>query len=201
MRAMQLTCTLLILIVSLLAACVPRAKQPTSTPGRVAPGGQQPTSTPVRVVTVACDELERALAGRLLDDPTTLCEWQVLGQVQDQVQDQVYVWAVCESVNGTIVSAPAAIHISGGHAQRVEAPRDGSLYRPDVLALFPKRCKSPSSRKRSMRVLYWRASRCDSRHSRLPCRGQLRPVSHPHSASSLHRPQTTWCCSRVTTAR
>ncbi len=96
-----------------------------------------PTSVPSAAPTVAAthDELERALASKVHGESSALCEWEVARQTQRQI----YVWAYCQSiVNDSAVSAPAVIYIGpDGHVQRVDMPRDGSYYGPDVRALFP----------------------------------------------------------------
>ncbi len=89
-------------------------------------------------VSVSAQDLESALASQLIDDPTSLCEWQVWGQVAQEM----YLWVVCESARGSAISAPAVVRIEqdeGGdwYVREVEVPRDGTFYGPDVRVLFP----------------------------------------------------------------
>ena len=106
----------------------------TSIPPSLTPGSTA-TPQPVFAPAPARDELERALATRVHGEPAALCEWQVLGQTSQDL----YVWAVCQSVtNDSAVSAPAVVHLgTNGHVERVDMPRDGSLYAQDVRGLFP----------------------------------------------------------------
>jgi len=90
--------------------------------------------TPTQWTALARDELEPALADRLLNDSEALCEWEVWGQTEQEV----YVWALCESASGAAVSAPAVINIGpDGHVHSVDMPRDGSFHGEDVRDLFP----------------------------------------------------------------
>ena len=111
------------LTLALLAACAP----PTPLDETLIP-------TPTQWTALARDELEPALADRLLNDSEALCEWEVWGQTKQEV----YVWAVCESAKGGAVSASAVINVApDGHVHSVDMPRDGSFYGEDVKALFP----------------------------------------------------------------
>lgn len=101
-------------------------------------GAVYPVSLGQVRVSVSEQDLESALASHFLDDPTALCEWQVWGE-SDQ---EMYLWAVCESVSGSAVSAPAVVRIGQGEGgvwriQEIEVPRDGTFYGPDVRTLFP----------------------------------------------------------------
>jgi len=85
-------------------------------------------------------EYESALASEFLPENITgLCEWEILGQ-QEQ---QIYVWVLCSGrsiINDDIMaaSAPAVIYFgTDGSIQRVRVPRDGTLYTQDIQSLFP----------------------------------------------------------------
>jgi hypothetical protein len=70
-----------------------------------------------------------------------LCEWEILGQVEQEV----YVWATCMStfeIEGLGIpyhgGMPAVIHISAdGTIQNVETPGGGSDYASDIREMFP----------------------------------------------------------------
>ena len=60
-----------------------------------------------------------------------LCEWDILGQTNQEV----YVWAVCENLGGSSVSAPAVIHLgANGSIQNVENPKH---WNSDIPRMFP----------------------------------------------------------------
>lgn len=60
-----------------------------------------------------------------------LCEWDILGQINQEV----YVWAVCESLGGSSVSAPAVIHLGAdGSIQNVDNPKH---WNSDIPRMFP----------------------------------------------------------------
>jgi hypothetical protein len=60
-----------------------------------------------------------------------LCEWDFLGQTNQEV----YVWAVCENLGGSGVSAPAVIHLGAdGSVQNVENPKH---WNSDFPRMFP----------------------------------------------------------------
>jgi len=69
-----------------------------------------------------------------------LCEWELLGQ-SDQ---EIYVWALCQSPPYTaelppsIASIPAVIHFGeDGSVQSVEIPGSGTAYARDIGKMFP----------------------------------------------------------------
>ncbi len=78
------------------------------------------------------------LAAALVQDPTAVCGWEVLGEREAET----YVWAICQSPSGTAVSAPAVLIWSAGDAGArrlldTRVPRDGTYYGEDVRHLFP----------------------------------------------------------------
>ncbi len=153
-----------IILLAFLAACAPAVTPapsqnfnptasithalPTLTPTAfiVAPT-PMPTQPIISLITPDAIQIERwreyqgALAMKLLppilvgDD--VLCEWEILGQ-SDQ---EIYVWAVCQSSpnsGAAIASMPAVIHLGvTGAAQSVEIPGSGTAYARDIRRLFP----------------------------------------------------------------
>ncbi len=108
---------------------------PTQTVQPPSNAGHPPTATAVMERWV---EVQNALAAVFLPSTPGLCEWEVLGQSGREV----YVWAICQeagSSNGAAMSAPAVIHLAEGNGkiEKVEVPRDGSLYSVDIRAMFP----------------------------------------------------------------
>lgn len=102
-------------------------------------GQNRDNTAPITVSTPQWTEYDSALAQKFLPDGIQgVCEWEILGQV---VQD-VFVWAVCQgnslSSESMGMSAPAVIHLAAnGQIQAVAVPRAGTLYRQDVTSLFP----------------------------------------------------------------
>ena len=99
-------------------------------------GPSTPTSTAGKEVNQQA--LESALATRFLNDPTGLCEWEVWGEAEQEI----YLWAICQSAEGAGCSAPAVVRVAQDESgvwrvREVETPRDGTLYGEDVRALFP----------------------------------------------------------------
>ncbi len=82
-------------------------------------------------------EYENALAVRLLPGSKGLCEWEILGENEQEI----YVWAMCQvpySAEGAATSAPAVISFdTDGNIEKVEIPRDGNQYPTDIRKLFP----------------------------------------------------------------
>lgn len=70
-----------------------------------------------------------------------LCEWDILGQSEDEF----YFWVVCMStvlIGNTgfysVASIPAVIHINNdGEIQNIEIPGRSSDYGADILKMFP----------------------------------------------------------------
>jgi hypothetical protein len=85
---------------------------------------------------------EDALAARLLSIPLErgagYCEWEILGQEGQEV----YLWAICQVADdpdGAATSAPVVVTLANyGGIERVDMPRDGTLYGEDIRAMFPK---------------------------------------------------------------
>jgi len=99
-----------------------------------------PMITPDALQVERWKEYEAALARTILKDvESVLCEWEILGQ-SDQ---EVYVWAVCMSIFSVVSTGlpyhaemPAVIHIgTDGAVQSVEIP--GIHYGPDIIRMFP----------------------------------------------------------------
>ena len=89
---------------------------------------------------------EDALAARLLSIPMArgagYCEWEILGQEGFEV----YLWAICQvagDLEGSATSAPVVVSLAkDGGIDRVDMPRDGTLYGEDIRAIFPKQLQS-----------------------------------------------------------
>ncbi len=87
------------------------------------------------------DALAKALFLSSLNDYEFLCEWEILGQ-SDQ---EIYVWTVCMSIS-SVGSAglpfhstmPVVIHTQAdGSVESVEIPRGGTHYAADIRQMFP----------------------------------------------------------------
>lgn len=123
----------------ILASCVSMPNSMTT---------EMPTSISVSVLTQAPPpptakierwvEYQNALATAFIPSTPGLCEWELLGQTENEV----YVWAICQeadSSNGAAMSAPAVIYLSKNNSiERVEIPGDGSMYSVDIREMFPK---------------------------------------------------------------
>jgi len=87
------------------------------------------------------DALARALFPSSFIPGEFLCEWEILGQTDQEV----YVWAVCMSAflvgnSGLYYHAemPTVIYIGAdGSVQSVEIPGGGSSYATDIRRMFP----------------------------------------------------------------
>ena len=90
------------------------------------------------------EEYEEALAMVLLPPNffpgEVLCEWELLGQADQEI----YVWAFCQSppltarLPPSIHSIPAVIHFGeDGTVQSVEIPGSGTAYARDIQEMFP----------------------------------------------------------------
>lgn len=127
-------------IAFILASCAPASKVvPTET--------AFPTSTltpvPLTSTTTTTTKVERwmeyenALALEILQTSDAICEWNILGQ---ENQD-VYVWAMCQITNleiGSAASVPAVIHLgNNGSIEKVQIPGDGTQYGIDIRKMFP----------------------------------------------------------------
>ena len=70
-------------------------------------------------------EYENALAVKFLHGSQGYCEWEILGQSQQEI----YLWAICQtrfSSEGAAMSAPAVIYLDAdGDIEKVEVPKDG----------------------------------------------------------------------------
>lgn len=129
----------------ILVSCVPTgASRPTQDITQVFPTqtSQPPSNAGLTPSATAAMErwvaYQNALAAVFLPSTPGLCEWELLGQSGHEV----YVWAICQeagSSNGAAMSAPAVIHLAEGDGkiEKVETPRDGSLYSADIRAMFP----------------------------------------------------------------
>lgn len=79
---------------------------------------------------------EKALSRAIVQKEDGLCEWEILGQSNDEV----YVWAYCKVREpiGTAASIPIVIQLGkNGEIEKVTIPRDGNNYPIDIRALFP----------------------------------------------------------------
>jgi hypothetical protein len=108
--------------------------QVQKTPTSRSPSNVHPTPTPKLERWV---EYQNALSSVFLPLTPGLCEWDILGQAGKEV----YVWAICQvadSDKGTAMSAPAVIYLAEDKSiEKVEVPRDGSLYSIDIRQMFP----------------------------------------------------------------
>ena len=82
-------------------------------------------------------EYENALAVKFLPGSQGYCEWEILGQSQQEI----YLWAICQtrfSSEGVAMSAPAVIYLDAdGDIEKVEVPKDGGQYGDSIRELFP----------------------------------------------------------------
>ncbi len=109
-----------------------------------------PPSPAIPIITPNPAQLERwkeyqtALAKKMmrwLPPEEVLCEWEILGQLNQEV----YVWAVCSGTdplgNSGLFSEgeePAVIHLGAdGSIRSVEIPGAGTSYARDIRKLFP----------------------------------------------------------------
>ena len=80
---------------------------------------------------------EDALAAAILLVDEGYCEWEILGQDGQEV----YLWVICQVAgdpNGHAASLPVVITLTNyGGIERVEMPRDGTLYGEDIRVMFP----------------------------------------------------------------
>jgi hypothetical protein len=132
-------------MVLILSSCAPTSI-PTSLPTPTEATVPTSTLTPVPLTSIATTiikvdswkEYENALALEILQTSDALCEWNILGQ---ENQD-VYVWAMCQITNleiGSAASVPAVIHLgNNGSIEKVQIPRDGTQYGIDIRKMFPK---------------------------------------------------------------
>jgi hypothetical protein len=100
-----------------------------------------PTITPAPTATIKIErwmEYENALAKVILPISSGICEWEILGQKNQEV----YVWAICQVTNNSLDSAaslPAVILLgSDGGIEKVQIPGDGTHYAIDIRKMFPK---------------------------------------------------------------
>jgi hypothetical protein len=100
--------------------------------------------TPYPAQITRWEEYEEALAMVLLPHNffpgEILCEWELLGQADQEI----YVWAFCQSppltarLPPSIHSIPAVIHFGeDGSVQSVETPGSGTAYARDIGKMFP----------------------------------------------------------------
>lgn len=108
---------------------------PTATP-TPAPQSFIPFITPDAFQVEHWKEYQGALAKRFIPSdyvPFTLCEWDIIGRVNQEV----YVWAVC-STGGYQSMGFAVVHLAAnGTVQTVEAPYNGDGWAADVQRMFP----------------------------------------------------------------
>lgn len=153
----------LALLTVILVACVPTVMPapsetpvpPTNTPAlefTFIPATVMPTQpflpamiTPDAIQVARWREYEIALAKTLFPSSFIpgefLCEWEILGQSNQEV----YVWAECISISVDISGLPyyeggipAVIHVEpDGSIQSVEIPGGGADYAADIRLMFP----------------------------------------------------------------
>jgi hypothetical protein len=112
------------------AEAIPTLIAPTLTP-------TQPIifikNTPDAIQVEKWKEYQTELAKVLLpflQPETVLCEWEILGRVEQEL----YVWAVCQGM-GSSVSVPVVIHLDAdGTIRNVEFPKHWSQ---DIQVMFP----------------------------------------------------------------
>ena len=142
---------IIILLATILVSCTPAVTlvpTETSPPTTLTPTAKviaaatptpmpaQPTFaaiTPDIVQVEGWKEFQSALAKSFSfsQSELALCEWDNLGQTNQEV----YVWAVCENLGGSSVSAPAVIHLGAdGSIQNVENPKH---WNSDIPRMFP----------------------------------------------------------------
>jgi hypothetical protein len=143
-------------VIPTLPTSTPPALTPTSTSFIIIPSPTPtrpiiPDITPDPIQLERWKEYENALAKSVLPhlaSEEVLCEWDLLARFADEV----YVWAVCSSIDGG-GSVPAVIHLAeDGSIQSVERIINWSA---DILRLFPadvrgKFDRYPSGRAREM---------------------------------------------------
>ena len=82
-------------------------------------------------------EYEHALALEILGTSDAICEWEILGQKNQEV----YVWAVCQISDlniGSAASLPAVIYLRiNGNIEKVQVPGDGTQYGIEIRKMFP----------------------------------------------------------------
>ena len=114
---------------------------PTLTPDIKTPTLQVTLSvTPIPAQTAELEKwmkYERALAVEILQTSDAICEWEILGQSNQEV----YVWAICQITNleiGSAASVPVVIYLGNdGSIEKVQIPGDGTQYGIDIRKIFP----------------------------------------------------------------
>lgn len=150
---MKITNIVTILLVAfILVSCAPAAKiVPTETivsTSTLTPVPFTPTSTettipititPIPLPTTKVErwmEYQNAFAIKMFGASDAICEWEIFGQKKQEV----YVWALCQTVNREINSAgsvPAVIHLGNDGSIEVQFPGDGANYGVDIRKMFP----------------------------------------------------------------
>jgi hypothetical protein len=116
---------------------LPVTAMPTQTPA----GPVYPVITPDAIQIEKWNEYEEALALAFfksyfkLED--VVCEWEILGQVEQEV----YVWGYCSAIYSAGASSgsiPAVIYLEAdGSVQSAEIPGSGTAHAPDIQRMFP----------------------------------------------------------------
>jgi len=138
------TMTALLIFTSLMVSCTPAIYEIPSLTATAAQTSTSttvpPTITPAPTATIVIErwmEYEYALAKEILSTSTAICEWEILGQENQEV----YVWAMCQmasSAQGSAASVPAVIYLdSDSNIESVQIPGDGPYYARDIQKLFP----------------------------------------------------------------
>jgi hypothetical protein len=134
-----------LLVAFILASCAPVVKiVPTKTAIPILTLTSVPLMsaiTPAPTVTTEVErwmEYEHALAVEILWTSDAICEWEILGQNNQEV----YVWSMCQITNlkiGSAASVPAVIYLGkDGSIEKVQIPGDGTQYGIDIRKMFPK---------------------------------------------------------------
>ena len=100
-----------------------------------------PLITPDPVQIERWNEYEEALAKAFFKSyfqpEEVVCEWEILGQADQEV----YVWAYCSAIYSAGASSgsiPAVIHLgTDGSVQSAEIPGSGTAHAPDIQRMFP----------------------------------------------------------------
>lgn len=136
MKKKTLPFTLMLMLVTLLAACNAAAAS-SPTPSLPPPQTAPPPATPTSDASQQWNWVEVPLSTKILGTADGKCEWEVWGWLEQEV----YLWALCQSgpmPNSSAASVPAKLKIGTDHTlQAVELPRDGSTYGADIRRLFP----------------------------------------------------------------
>jgi len=95
-----------------------------------------PVITPNALQVASWKQYQAALAKSLLREmppEMILCEWDILGQTDQEV----YVWALCRAPDAGAID-PAVIHLNAdGSINNVKTPQHGSTMEANIQKIFP----------------------------------------------------------------